>query len=285
MNAFPLQRYLIDLFHYTEEELDNLCLKDDHMFRRFPGDLVHYSGKYLHPSPIVSMITLVSAFPGFRQIKRLPDMLANDGYDFNEEVSYESVGFMMKRKPRFMLEMLYCNAIKPFGCSVLKMFVYNGLSSFDFYRGKNKNAMELLRQVVRSCYSDLMEDNPIYYRRVRTMLNLMVGLGLNGNYESLEDSKQNLQLLPKKSQMEDAFYLLKVVLLEQRKNPLSLQQLARNTTRRTIGGVHFAKRVAELPLPPTMKDFVLAKTKNGRKRAAESPAEPEGVGAKRAKAD
>ena len=285
MDNFPLKRYIVELLGFSQEEVENLTYKWGNNFQLYTDNTLRYVGEYIHPSPVLCMITMLSSFPGFRQMEPLIEKLANDGYDFNEAVTTGNYCNITKQKYRYMLVILQLYPIQPFGLNMLNMMVQNGLSSFDYYAGNHRNVMELLRDVVRSCYSISMKDNPVYFHRVHTMLKTMIGLGLNDNYESIRDSEEHLQQLPKKSQLEDAFYSLRVVLQESRKKPLSLQELARNATRRTIGGVHFAKRVAELPLPSMVKAFVVAKTMFSRKRDTDQPVEVEGPGAKRAKVD
>ena len=128
MEHFPLKRYFVELLGFSEEEVENLTYKWGNNFQLFRDNTLHYVGEYIHPSPVVCMITVLSSFPGFRQMEPLIEKLAHDGYDFNEAVTTGDYCNMTKQKYRYMLVILQLNPIQPFGLDILNMMVQNGLS-------------------------------------------------------------------------------------------------------------------------------------------------------------
>ena len=100
-----------------------------------------------------------------------------------------------------------------------------------------------------------------YWSKYTDLLLLIKELGL---YWQLVESNLLAELKPVNrfgSPFGVAFYLGKVISEDLRPDSLhrlTLRDFARITIRKAVGGVHFQQRLAQLPLPKQVKEFVIA---------------------------
>ena len=272
MDALPLQRYLHQVYGYSKEELVNLHVKP---FLEFEWDTDRAELKWKmslrSTSPVYNMISIFALLPGIRQVEQLIQLMARDGYDINPIVCHERLWYCSDDTPFSLLHAIGIHEIKPFGREILQALVSNGFSTLDWFYGK-KNLYGLIVTIVESSLT--IEANATnVQQRSQSMVDLLLSLGLCDFYETSDlnwgTHIWNYSWLPN-AQIEQIYIDLIDYVLERRKRPLILQELARNNIRRTLGGVHFAKRVAELPLPRRIRDYVQALPI----RAVESQEEP-----------
>ena len=267
MEPLPLKRYLAEIYHFSEDELFNLCNKGSYHFYWNPvtGEIQmdpDYNPDWTNQ--IFNMVYVLSSLPGIRPVIQVIDLMGRDGYDFTsyklrliKSAFYEPGGVYN------LLDVLTLNSLRPFGPDVLQALVRNGLSRFHYYYTENKSDIGYLLEImISSCSFDSTGHNIHVQHRAQTMMALLLSLGLNRNYKA-KDVKFTKYFYFNYDEKHEAFEALKAQVLESRKQPLSLLQLARMATRRALGGRNFAKKVAALPLPPIIRDYVQAVPSRG----------------------
>ena len=260
MDALPLTRYLHQVYGYSKEEIVSL---HDKQFMEFAWDTnraeLYWKLTQRSSCPVYNMISIFAKMPGFRQIEQLIELMARDGYDINPVGHLERLWYSDNNTPFSLLHAIGLYELRPFGREILQALVRNGFSTLNWFYGK-KNLYGLIVTIVESSLTIEMNATNVQ-QRSQAMIDLLLSLGLNDFYETSELNWGtyiwNYSWLPN-AQIEHIYNDLIGYVLERRKRPLSLQELARNNIRRTLGGIHFAKRVAELPLPRRIRDYVQA---------------------------
>ena len=262
MRPLPLRRYLAEVYHFSEEELYNICNKCDYHFRwnQETGDIEmeeDYNPDWTNQ--IFNMIYVFMRLPGIRPVLQLIDLMGRDGYNFSSfkprpvRTAYFEPGGVYN-----LLDVLTLKPLRPFGLEVVQALVRNGLSKFHYYYTEDKADIGLLLEImVSSCSFDTDGFNCRTHERTQAATALLLSLGLNRHYKS-KDVKFIKYFYYSSEAKKHAFELLKAQVLEDRKQPMPLLQLARMATRKALGCCNFAKKVAELPLPPIIRDYVQA---------------------------
>lgn len=275
-----------ELFSITTNFSNHICTysKEQHTF--------NFDIPYEHESPIFYLAALFARFPGYHNLDRMLNLLARDGYDFAPADCWTTIGcaswrFYVNREAS-TLDILDLD-ITPFGVELMYTLIGNGLSEFRWYKESSRYSMShLLFTLVSTSYSPIPGDFHRFRVATHELVRDMVDLGLHSSYANcnLYMNKDYYKYRSNRPTEEEVVYNeLKTYLVESRQHPLTLQALARNATRRIIGGIHFAAQVNKLPLPPAMVDYVLVKANSSLKRVADRSTESEAGSAKRAKVD
>lgn len=261
MEALPLERYLVEVFHFSKEELYSLCCKPEYGFQwsTFYNE-IQWTKSSGYSCPIFNMIFIFSGFPGIRNVEHVIDLLGRDGYDFTplyrrrQPSDSESI---LTETPFTLMETMSINGLRPFGLEILRALVRNGLTGFYYHDfGNKRDIAYLIENLIQSTSFNPHLNIDSFHRRVLMMAELLLDLGLNMDYQEKElDFKPHYWYQGIET---TSFNAIKARVLESRRQPLSLLQLARITTRRAIGGIHFVKRVRALPLPPMIREYVQA---------------------------
>ena len=260
--ANRIHHYLVKLLDLDEDDIFNFCEKYK-LFYWSPSDNAMETRFYdQSSSDLLNLVRIFNRFPGFRNVERLIEQMAADGEDFNPSRIEMFDIIQIEVNPTSLLNLLFDSQIRPFGLKVIEWFVRNGMSNFNSYIEDGEKSMDfLLFHIIASCWSNGMRP-AVGLRRAEALLRLLLSLGLNGFYTDKELHFGTTSLGYYTYGHVDEGPLTYDVLLQQlkssRRQPLTLQELARNATRCTLGGVHFQKRLATLPLPQRMKSFVQA---------------------------
>ena len=145
----------------------------------------------------------------------------------------------------------------------LKTFIQNGLMNFSMYPFSGTRCSLLL--ILLSQYEKSSNtSNNIDFKEVQSMLHILISLGFGRGpveYESdrnlvrereyfgIQENKPNKNARSLKI-VENLINCFDSELL-------SLKELCRNSLRLSIGGIRFKERVEQLPLPSTVKNFII----------------------------
>ena len=264
MDSTAVNKYLLEVLGIDKREMSCVAnsLRWEASYKVATHDYEFYS-TVEHDSTIFHMARIFAELPGYRHLNSVLNLMARDGYDFSPKDCWTQEGCrngIRKERRGSPLDVLeYCHPT-PFGVELVDNLVGNGLSNFRFYMaGPNKSMNYFVYMLVKSSYSDLPEDLERFRYATRALLQNLVALGMHFYFgNGAVDMTQDYNTFNYEPPKEKTYNELKQYLVESRKQPLTLQASARNSTRRAVGGVCFRKRVAELPLPPPMKKFVLA---------------------------
>ena len=259
------EKYVLEVLGITKRDL--LAFSDN--FRSdmefwLKMDYNNTIGMATHSSKIYQLTKLFTHFPGYKNIDRALDCLARDGCDFNPPFCLVSPILMYHRPGVWEgshLDVILLNHIQPFAAEIVQKLIANGLSSFKLNKRPGLLTLNfLLFMLIERSYSALPDDVARFRFAVQHLVETMVDLGIHHDYKIFKQQKVKCFMrngylgYHEEVQM---FNKARQYLVETRRQPLSLQAIARNATRNAVGGVHFRARVATLPLPQTMKDYVM----------------------------
>ena len=260
-----VQKYVLEVLDITMRDLlaysDNFREDIDFWRNIDNNDTI---GMAIHSSKIYQLTMLFTHFPGYKNIDRALECLARDGCNFNPPFCLVSPITSYQRGDPWHgshLDVIVLDRIRPFAVEIVQKLIANGLSSFKLNKRPGRLSLNfLLFTLIERSYSGLPDDVARFHSAVQQLVETLVDLGIHHDYKNFKSQKVKCFMrsghLGNHEEVQ-GYNRARRYLVETRKQPLSLQAIARNATREAVGGVHFRASVATLPLPQTMKDYVM----------------------------
>ena len=233
------------------------------------------NGWCLQSSPILHLKSAVLTDDGGthqEQIQNMLDVLATGGVDFNpatcERLKKNEEGEVIARSPTSLLNIMLKPELWLHRFELISSLVSNGLTNLTLHSLKGVSLMRL-EEFLRHL-------NPViankFQRRRETSANIIFwylhSFGYEFDYsgqfrfESFADllADQNYIPPPFAYTPKDVIEMEKVHLtvMQQSREPLTLMEASRRSTRLAVGGVHFRERVGRLPIPARLKNWLIS---------------------------
>ena len=203
-------------------------------------------------TPLLFIKTAWLEMPQFTQFERFTELMAKAGVDFDIEEPMEYNDWWNRSTGRYkrglLSQMIWQGSSITCSAALVRLLIHNGLNRFICYYGANATLYRIL-QAMRNARAPYMDINGLewHMREVQIMC-------------ELDMARRYYREICKWVIRDKPYYIdaLKAIIIPFTKAPLSLLQIARLSTRLTMGGVHFLARVERLPLPMPLKEYIIA---------------------------